>query len=449
MHAVDREMRNFSPHLCQTEGELQTWRAVAALVCGAIAAMLSSAGGVGGGGLYVPIFNLLLGFSSKTSAALSSCMILGGTLVNLVWYSFQRRADGLGPLIDYQVSLLCLPNVLLGITAGVMCNVASPSWLVTVILTFVLFFMTFRSCRNAVKRWNSETASFQSDLGSDVANKGNTHNGSLGKDASGEAAVSHLQYEMPHDTEKQSQDKDLERPLLEPRGIKGLPQFPFLKISLLCFIWVVFLSVQVVRGSSDGQNVFGIRTCGCIYWLVTSSQIPFAIIVTALTLGHFRKEIEEEDSSQAENELFGGSGSLRLLPVFALATGLLGGMLGLGGGMIISPLLLEMGMHPQVTAATCSYMVFFSSSLSVVQFWLLGRIPEEYALISAALCLVFSAIGLQVIQAIITKYGRVCIIVFAISTVMGISALLMVFFGSWDVVTQLEDGEYMGFQSPC
>lgn len=94
-------------------------------------------------------------------------------------------------------------------------------------------------------------------------------------------------------------------------------------------------------------------------------------------------------------------------------------------------------------------MVFFSSSLSVVQFWLLGRIPEEYALISGALSLVFSVIGLQVIQTIITKYGRVSLIVFAVSTVMGISAVLMAFFGSWDVLIELEDGDYMGFRSPC
>ena len=33
---------------------------------------------------------------------------------------------------------------------------------------------------------------------------------------------------------------------------------------------------------------------------------------------------------------------------FALGAGFLGGMLGLGGGTIISPLLIEMGMHPQV-----------------------------------------------------------------------------------------------------
>ena len=103
----------------------------------------------------------------------------------------------------------------------------------------------------------------------------------------------------------------------------------------------------------------------------------------------------------------------------------------------------------QVTAATCSYVVFFSSSLSVVQYWLLGRIPELYALVSAALALVFSVIGLHLVQTFIIRYKRVSLIVFSVSTVMGISALLMAGFGSWDAWVQLKEGDYMGFEMPC
>ncbi|KAI5070138.1 hypothetical protein GOP47_0014481 [Adiantum capillus-veneris] len=440
------DARYFSPnYLVQTDSELQTWRIVTAVICGAIAAALSSAGGLGGGGLYVPIFNLLLGFNSKTSAALSSCMILGGTLVNLFWYCFQRRVDGLGPLIDYQVSLLCLPNVLLGIGAGVFCNVASPSWLVTVVLIVVLFFMTFRSSCNACQRWNHETRALQSASVSSAPVKENAC------DVVVAAPLCDSHDEKYGDGN--GKNEELKKPLLERLGVEGLPQYPPLKIAMLCTIWVAFLAVQIVRGSSDGENLFGIQTCGVIYWLVTLVQVPFAFVVTTCTIIYFqRKSLDQKDGenpSPQEEPMRGGLVKMRWLPVYALGAGFLGGMLGLGGGTIISPLLLETGMHPQVTAATCSFMVFFSSSLSVVQFWLLGRIPEEYALISAALSLVFSVIGLQVVQTIIIKYGRVSLIVFAVSIVMGISAVLMALFGTWDVVIQVRQGEYMGFRSPC
>lgn len=37
-----------------------------------------------------------------------------------------------------------------------------------------------------------------------------------------------------------------------------------------------------------------------------------------------------------------------VFPLMALLAGMLGGMLGIGGGMIINPMLTEVGMHPQV-----------------------------------------------------------------------------------------------------
>ncbi|KAH7284615.1 hypothetical protein KP509_34G062500 [Ceratopteris richardii] len=224
--------------------ELQIWRVIIAIVCGALAATLASAGGIGGGGLYVPIFNLLLGLNSNTSAALSSCMILGGTSVNLVWYSFRRREDGLGPLIDYQVSLLCLPNVLLGITAGVICNVASPSWLITVLLIIVLSLMTYRCFRNAFGRWNCETSALHSV---------NIRSGSA-KDAGCDYVVDNDVFESCDNVSDQKcRNEELEKPLLEYSEMRRQPQYPLLKITSLLLVWVVFLAVQVVRGSSDNQ----------------------------------------------------------------------------------------------------------------------------------------------------------------------------------------------------
>ncbi|MCO5560657.1 hypothetical protein L7F22_014274 [Adiantum nelumboides] len=419
----------------------QPWRIVCGLLCGSLATALSSAGGIGGGGLYVPIFNLLLGFSSKTSAALSSCMIVGGTLVNIFWYAFQKDASGLGPLVDYEVVLLCLPNVLLGISIGVMCNVAAPSWLVTVLLIFVLFFMTFRSCRNAIQRWNVESSySVQSELliRLNLPNDEATcdrEDALFPPPSSNFASESHLHRKL-------SKDEDLEMPLLGSHLSEIKPQFPSVKIAMLCLIWIAFLAVQLVRGSSDGQNFFGIETCGTIFWIVTLVQLPMAMVITALVF-HFQRSTKKDRGIAASDEAVSlmESGSRTLFPVYALVAGFLGGMLGLGGGMIISPLFLEMGMHPQTTAATCSYMVFFSSSLSVVQFWLLGRIPQLYALASACVALVFSVTGILVIHAVISKYGRVSLIVFSVSTVMAISAVMMACFGEKVVMAIVKSQE--------
>ncbi|KAJ0089002.1 hypothetical protein Patl1_32307 [Pistacia atlantica] len=60
--------------------------------------------------------------------------------------------------------------------------------------------------------------------------------------------------------------------------------------------------------------------------------------------------------------------------------GTVGGLLGSGGGFILGPLLLEIGVIPQVASATATFVMMFSSSLSVVEFYLLKRFPIPYAL---------------------------------------------------------------------
>merc|ERR1719326_2132851 len=67
-------------------------------------------------------------------------------------------------------------------------------------------------------------------------------------------------------------------------------------------------------------------------------------------------------------------------PAVAFGGGVLGGLLGLGGGVIMSPLLLEVGMHAESVQATTAVIVFLSSSLATIQFALLSQIVWHYAL---------------------------------------------------------------------
>jgi uncharacterized membrane protein YfcA len=41
----------------------------------------------------------------------------------------------------------------------------------------------------------------------------------------------------------------------------------------------------------------------------------------------------------------------------ALVSGILSSLLGIGGGMVLSPIMLELGVLPEITAATSSFMI--------------------------------------------------------------------------------------------
>lgn len=58
--------------------------------------------------------------------------------------------------------------------------------------------------------------------------------------------------------------------------------------------------------------------------------------------------------------------------------GVVGGLLGIGGGFVMGPLFLELGVPPQVASATATFAMMFSSSMSVVEYYLLKRFPIPY-----------------------------------------------------------------------
>lgn len=143
------------------------WQIVLGTLIGFFGAAFGSVGGVGGGGIFVPMLSLIIGFDPKSATAISKCKIsfffiiqhfflvfdymkilmffvfvLGmimGASVSTVYYNLRLRHPTLDmPIIDYDLALLIQPMLMLGISIGVAFNVIFPDWLVTVLL-IILF----------------------------------------------------------------------------------------------------------------------------------------------------------------------------------------------------------------------------------------------------------------------------------------------------------------------
>nr|VDD13681.1 unnamed protein product [Brassica rapa] len=117
------------------------WQIVLGTLVGFFGAAFGSVGGVGGGGIFVPMLSLIIGFDPKSATALSKCMIVGAS-VSTVYYNLRLRHPTLDmPIIDYDLALLIQPMLMLGISVGVAFNVMFPDWMVTVLL-IILFLGT-------------------------------------------------------------------------------------------------------------------------------------------------------------------------------------------------------------------------------------------------------------------------------------------------------------------
>ena len=82
------------------------------------------------------------------------------------------------------------------------------------------------------------------------------------------------------------------------------------------------------------------------------------------------------------------------------------GLLGIGGGSIISPLLIELNVNPAVGGATASLMVVFSGSLSLLSYALSGSLNVTYGAVYGVTAFVAAAVGATVIGHIVRRTGK-------------------------------------------
>lgn len=115
--------------------------------------------------------------------------------------------------------------------------------------------------------------------------------------------------------------------------------------------------------------------------------------------------------------------------VLGFMGGILAGILGLGGGVIFNPFLLQMGIPPQVAGACSLFMVFFSKIGSVVVYALNNTMDWNYGLWVGLWASMGGVVGSFVLIFYVKYGGRQSTIVFFLVFEFLVSIILIPYFG--------------------
>jgi hypothetical protein len=77
--------------------------------------VLAAGGGIGGGGILVPIYILVMGFSPKHAVPLSNVTVFGGAIANVMLNSGKRHPIADRPLVDWDLILVMEPLTIAGV----------------------------------------------------------------------------------------------------------------------------------------------------------------------------------------------------------------------------------------------------------------------------------------------------------------------------------------------
>jgi len=109
-----------------------------------------------------------------------------------------------------------------------------------------------------------------------------------------------------------------------------------------------------------------------------------------------------------------------------LAAGVIAGLIGIGGGMVIGPILLELGFNPQVSSALTATNVLMSSSSVSMLVLMSGAAPIDEALFFAFVCFIGAYIGKNFLGKLIKRLGKTSIIIFILGGVIFLAIVAVV-----------------------
>lgn len=119
-------------------------------------------GGVGGGGLIIPVCIAMFGFNTIQSIALSNFVIFVGAIVRYLGFSIkQDHPEKPATIVDYNLVAIMLPLVLCGSFVGVMISNIMPEAVLTMILAILLFYLTYDSLSKAIGLWKKESIALE------------------------------------------------------------------------------------------------------------------------------------------------------------------------------------------------------------------------------------------------------------------------------------------------
>jgi len=457
------------------------WYDIAGTVLWFLTAGIATACGVGGGGVYVPMGILLLRFPPKPASGLSQASIfgasLGGIIVNIRKHhpdEFIRDTKGAPsdvqegkiqsyekdkgpaeieadrkryleggrifytrPVIDYNMALFLAPMEMAGAVLGVIIQGLFPNWL---FLSFAAIILGFTS----IKTFNKFIATRKQDKAAREKRKiliaEESKKETLAASGEGVAGGDVEMTEMGEidglggtasNTEEEdegSADEDDPKELERRREFleDDARQYPKEKLACLILLWAGLTVITFLKGGKGVDSVIGLTCVDAGYYVLVVAQflwtLGFAAAFGCRNVNATKARLAVHYPFHEQDVLW-DSKKLQFYSFFTFLAGIVAGLIGIGGGMVLGPLMLVMGVNPRVSTATTATMILLTSSSVAVMFVMSGLAPWQYALYFFCVCLSGAYIGKTRIDSYVKKTGMASVLVGILAAIIAFATV--------------------------
>ncbi|ELR21463.1 uncharacterized protein ACA1_184090 [Acanthamoeba castellanii str. Neff] len=488
------------------------WRLYLGTGLAFVGGALSGAVGIGGGGIYVPVLILIVGYTAKEAIPLSKVTVAGVAISSFLVNVLRRHPRApWRALVDYDVAMVMTPTTLLGTTVGVLVYVILPEWLILILLILVLGLVDYRTFVAAIKLWKKEKVAKEAERqnrvmtvnptadsidrgvdmpgGADGGSGGHHHPTAFpyGKESLGVAHAKGLAHSLhgavsssvndDNDITPEQEallDKEAQQPVVryfnnvekskskskggggggivvlnKPETCMPLWCYDAVKFLYLAIVWCIMFAIVFVRGGGESdESYLGIVKCSMYFWILWGVMFPIMLgfmvlsCIIARLIYSYRKR---NGWPFIEGDVQWSVKSLFLIPFAGTIGGTAAGFLGIGSGMVNGPVMLEIGMTPEVATATSSFIIVFTALSTVSQYFIIGALNWQPALWFFVLGVLAAVVGQYGVQYVVKRFNKSSIISFLLAFVIAGSGVAMIVTGA----LQIADEGITGFADLC
>eukprot|EP00659_Diplonema_papillatum_P019370 gene19370-29828_t len=427
--------------------------------------------------------------------------IVCGAIANYINYCMKKHPDFprvKKPLIEYGVSLMIMPALLAGTSCGTLLDKVLPLWLITVLLFILLLALSIRTSLKARQAYvNERKAKKQVAEAKEKINKATEPDADEEEAAGGVPPKDQDPKEAPDATGyKQFPLIPLALTLAAwvttalTALLKGGKGVDSLIPSIHCgnvgywLVFFAFLIIMTVLTAAVRRHM--LRTLAATGELAASKRKDDVIVLpTSPDTDNHPEKVGETDFPEATEDKEGEVADKAaedtpkaaedtpkaaedtpaeapkyedlevkwtrkntiLFPVICFFAGVGAGMLGIGGGMVVGPMLVELGLKPKVVAATSAYAVLVSASAASVQFTIMGLLYTDYSLMYLSCGFAATIIGQRLMDAVIKKLDLQSAIIIVIAGVTILATIALAYKSVVDLMMVIDKD--MGFRELC
>jgi uncharacterized membrane protein YfcA len=375
----------------------------------------ANVGGVGGGGIIIPLTMSLFRFTMKSSISISVFCIMCGAIVRFFYQWTEKHPDKNSTMVEYQIVIVMMPMVLVGSFVGVLVNIYLPGLILAIVLTLHFIFFLVKGLHKGRKMYVKETKVLSSI-----------------KEGTELKAVNEQPNLEVDPVDRESLDK-----LLEAEStVCGNWRKHLLAVS------TIFLSLMVnfLRGSRKSPSILAAEKCGAIDWSLFCAFVVVMGVLTfvGVTINRREQALKRRCGHPVlDSEIEFSGKQLVLFLSCAFVGGWVAGALGLGGGATFNTLMQAMGVPPSVSTSTGMYMIMLSTFASSVMYISYGRVNIEYSIWIGFWTSLGILVGLRITKQVIARTKRQSLIVFIFCGVMCMSAVMVPIFQYIEVKNKL------------